>query len=215
MSGAGVIITFVARDGNRYVLTGKESEYLTDSKTEVTLEGRKRNVEELERGTRADFMSRAERIDRAIGKRVQFSQPENGTTKYRVLPDRPKYGIPKGRREGDEELTKTAKRELGEEVGIEMDITDEHQVANIGGYTIFRRDIDEANANGILNRIKERMDQRYGELFDLRFRRVEDIMTNPNFITRRSLEGLAGGKRRRTRKLRKHAKKTLRRKSRA
>jgi 8-oxo-dGTP pyrophosphatase MutT (NUDIX family) len=214
MAGAGVIITFVARDGNRYVLTGKESVYLSDSMSKVTLEGRERPIEELERGTRADFMNRAARIEAAIKKRVQFSQPENGTTKYRILPDTPKYGIPKGRRQGGEELTATANRELGEEVGITMNITDDKRVDNIRDYAIFRVDIQEGDASGILKRIAERMDQRYGELFDLKFRKVEDIMKSPNFITRQSLQGLSGGKRR-TRKIRRRVKKTLRRKSRA
>jgi hypothetical protein len=214
MAGAGVIITFLARDGNRYVLTGKESVYLSDSMSTVTLEGRERPLTELEQGTRAEFMNRAGRIEQAIGKRVQFSQPENRTTKYRVLPDVPKYGIPKGRSQAGEELTATANRELGEEVGITVKITDDKQYAVIGGYTIFRVDIEEAEASGILKRIAERMSQRYGELFDLKFRKVEDIMKNPNFITKQSLQRLEGGKRR-TRKIRRRVKKTLRRKSRA
>jgi 8-oxo-dGTP pyrophosphatase MutT (NUDIX family) len=237
--GAGVVLVH-NNGGIIRVLAGLESRYLTDLIQEIDLDnnGRIRQIVELERGSpilgqaRVDFAHRAQRLSARRGETIQFSQPtlENGiyTTKYRVSTGR--FGIPKGRREGQETPLANAIREVREEVGINVFLNDgdrQPDVAGPGGsvYAIFRRQVGNADAAGIVQRFGQRAVEGYGEMFDINFYTPDEILAgNPNMITRNALNQLPGanfiplmpgGKRRRTRKLRKHAKKTLRRKSRA
>jgi ADP-ribose pyrophosphatase YjhB (NUDIX family) len=240
--GAGVVILLVDGGGNRFVLTGKESSYVRDNHPVVDLNegaGPQSLRDVLEHGvadkaaSRALFKRRAELIQAQLGFTVQFAQPtmDNAlgiyTTSYRRLGQNFKYGIPKGRREGGETALANATRELEEETGINAHLNDGHRQPDVAGpggsvYAIFMKRATEQDAIMILNRVGQRANERYGELFELKFRPIAAILANTNFVTRNALNQIPavlpvvpGGKRRRTRKLRKHAKKTLRRKSRA
>jgi hypothetical protein len=211
MPGAGVVVTFVGSDGKRYFLTGKESVYLTDTMETVTLGGVVRNIKDdlqksapnaTEGQAKASFQNRAQGISAAIGQRVQFSQPvlkgTQWTTTYRILPAAYKYGIPKGRAEAGETALKTAMRELGEEIGIQMPESSFAPLAVPGiDYTIFRVDIDEKDVKGMLAIIATRMSRVYGELFDVRFRAKDDIAGKMNMTSSRSVDQVGGRRRRR------------------
>lgn len=209
MPGAGVVVTFVAANGERYTLTGKESVYLTDTLQTVTLNGAVRNIKNdlqksqpnvTEGQAKADFGNRAQRISAAIGQRVQFSQPvlkgTEWTTTYRILPAAYKYGIPKGRTEAGETPEQTARRELAEEVGIQVGSLVELPVPGVE-YTMFRADIDEGTAKGILTAIAGRMSRHYGELFDVGFRTKDAMTGRMNAVSSRTLDQVGGRRRRR------------------
>jgi hypothetical protein len=199
----------VAANGERYTLTGKESVYLTDTLQTVTLNGAVRNIKnDLQKSqpnasegqAKADFQNRAQRISAAIGQRVQFSQPvlkgTEWTTTYRILPAAYKYGIPKGRAEAGETPEQTARRELAEEVGIQVGALAPLAVPGID-YTMFRMDIDEPTAKVMLGTITGRMSRHYGELFDVGFR-TKDVMTGRmNAMSSRTLDQVGGRRRRR------------------
>jgi hypothetical protein len=212
MPGAGVVITFVGSDGKRYVLTGKESVYLTDTVESVTLGGTVRMIKDdlqksapnlSEAQAKSVFQNRAQGISAALGQRVQFSQPvlkgTQWTTTYRILPPAYKYGIPKGRAEPGETPEQTARRELAEEVGVQVGAFIPLAVPGIE-YTMFRLDIDGVTANAMLGTIAGRMSRHYGELFDVRFREPDAIIAQSNATSARTLQQLGGRRRSRSRR---------------
>jgi 8-oxo-dGTP pyrophosphatase MutT (NUDIX family) len=207
--GAGVLVTF--EDAGRYVLTGKESVYLTDTTPTVMLYGVDRSVKDLQQSAsgvavgqaKVEFENRAKRLTAALGKRVQYSQPvQRGTvwtTTYRILPADSKFGIPKGRIEAGEDTWTTAQRELAEETGIQINPRIPHAAVPVEGidYEIFRIDITPSDAMGMLQAMQGRITRHYGELFDVGFRKPVDIRDMSNMVTRRSVAVL-GGRRRKT-----------------
>lgn len=154
---------------------------------------------------RTTFSDRASRIEAVVGHRVQFSQPEflHGTwrTRYRKVStdpaNPPKTGIPKGGRQAidmpppppapavnnpalREAAAKrnNANREVAEETGTGLVLARLVEPAiTFADYTFFPyRLIDEVEKGRTEAKIAQRMGERYSELFNMRFVRLDTIL---------------------------------------
>lgn len=127
-------------------------------------------------------------MSESLGLRVQYEQPTQieGTmpvewkTKYRVLPDQFKFGIPKGRRIPPETLIDTARREFSEEIGGEIRADLLNDCGMFNGYQVYHFHFNERDLSPLLRKLEERVNNHYSELFDVQFHKLDDIVRFPH-----------------------------------
>jgi hypothetical protein len=196
----GCIIYFVDADGTVMVLTGKESNYVSDLKAApATAEIPKDwtfkqliSYKEEVSGSRIDetvakqkFSERALDLEKMlkIGE-IRHDTPEeisSGRFKvhYRHLIDDCRKGVFKGGCEGKETPLQAAIRELREELGMNIPKSDLHELP--GGDCLncqmFTCDIGEKKRN-FEEVIESRHARRYGELFEVSFKPLSAIMAD-------------------------------------
>jgi 8-oxo-dGTP pyrophosphatase MutT (NUDIX family) len=203
MSGAGCLL-WIEYNGQILVLTGKESKYLRDIHTEVSykddtnLQSKSEivSVESLERlkQSSGDFVSVkilygkiAKRIEDELGQKVQFDTPElmgdNYHCNFRILMEGAKRGICKGGRKPSDKTSKdTAQRELMEETGMIFNRTNMELLGVFLGYEMFQfnmgkiLDTPQESYDEVLTRIHKRETKKYGELFDIGLRPLDEII---------------------------------------
>lgn len=104
-------------------------------------------------------------------------------------------GAPKGGKEGNERPAETARRELIEEVGINMGIgafKPENNTVSDGErtYAVFKFDITPAKKIEIEKTLKDRYEDGIGEMFDLKFIDPKTPGLNFNTLTKLALQSL-------------------------
>lgn len=112
--------------------------------------------------------------------RIQYTLPDkNNIIHYSCVTQQSKIGIIKGGIEPNESSLDAIKREIIEEVGIVVESSRFYKACvTIPCTTIYMVPINYFEMLFIEERIKERSDQLVGEIFDLRFRTVQDIINS-------------------------------------
>ena len=206
LKGAGCLL-WIEHNGQILILTGKESTYLNDIRTEVLYKGETVSVESLQQYTLPEIAKHlslteklrnvkqmygaiTERIEREnqLGQRIQFDTPENiGVDQYychfRILLERAKRGICKGGIKSTDATSKdTAQRELAEEAGMNISRTSMAPLGLFLGYEMFHVDLGtimatpQASYNEVLERIHSREIKKYGELFEVSLRPLDEVI---------------------------------------
>ena len=197
-SGATIIIYCndpVKRD--TFLLTGKESKYVTDLSKHsefnqfMGLIGEKEefigdNLEEaksffskeardLEKGEVGLYIERQKLGNR----RIHYDTPIRTTTgfhvKYRFLPRDFKRGVIKGGKEEGETSEDAILREVREEVGMNIPKKEFKLIGNCSDNDVFSLHIDIRNIKMFQQAISGRYEKRSGEVFDLQFKPLFQI----------------------------------------
>ena len=110
---------------------------------------------------------------------IQFSPPnKEGRVRFCCVTQYSKIGLIKGSVERNEKPLETIQREILEEIGI---IIPEHRFIptpyHMPRMSIFWVPVTKKEVNWMERRIKERSEQLMGEVFDVRFRTMEEIRT--------------------------------------
>ena len=197
----GCIIYFVDADGTVMVLTGKESNYVSDLKAApATAEIPKDwtfkqliSYKEEVSGSRIDetvakqkFSERALDLEKMlkIGE-IRHDTPEEISSgrfrvHYRHLLEDCRKGVFKGGCEGKETPLQAAIRELREELGMNIPKSDLHELP--GGDCLncqmFTCDIGARQRRNFEEVIEARHARRYGELFEVSFKPLSAIMAD-------------------------------------
>ena len=206
LKGAGCLL-WIEHNGQILILTGKESTYLNDIRTEVLYKGETVSVESLQQYTLPEIAKHlslteklrnvkqmygaiTERIEREnqLGQRIQFDTPENiGVDQYychfRILLERAKRGICKGRIEATDASTRdTAQREMKEETGMIISRTGMVPLGVFLGYEMFQSNLGtilgtpQESYNEVLRCIQAREFKKYGELFEVSLTPLDDVI---------------------------------------
>lgn len=129
-----------------------------------------------------------ERIEGEIGQRIQFDTPDNiGIDQYhcnfRILLEGAKRGICKGGVKSTDATSKdTAQRELAEEAGMNISRTSMAPLGVFLGYEMFQVDLGtimatpQASYREVLERIHSREIKKYGELFEVSLRPLDEVI---------------------------------------
>ncbi len=198
LKGAGCLL-WIEHNGRILVLTGKESKYLKDIHPEVLYKDEDKtetemvSVETLEQCS-GDFLSVkksygkiTEGIEKELKQRVQFDTPElmgdHYHSNFRILSKDAKRGISKGGKKPSDATSKdTAQRELIEETGMTFSRTSMEPLGLFLGYEMFQFNLGtikrtpEESYNEVLVRIHSREIKKYGELFEVSLRPLDDII---------------------------------------
>jgi len=197
--GATIIIYFRdPKTGIMYLLTGKETKYVTDLNDESP-EFRQKFMGLIEEefirddldAAKAFFSERAKYLEEGAvgsyiksrelgGRRIQYDTPiktDRGYhVKYRYLSTDYRRGVIKGGKENDESSKEAILREVREEVGMNIPSEKLEFIGNCMKNDVFSLNIGIKNVEMFLNAIKERSDKKSGEVFDLLFRPLPDIV---------------------------------------
>lgn len=194
----GCIIYFVDADGIIMVLTGKESNYVSDLKAapagaeipkgltfkdflsdrEVSGVG----IDEVK--AKQEFSKRAHELERIlkIGE-IRHDTPKEissgrFTVKYRRLLPNCKQGIFKGGCEGSETPLKATVREVREELGMNIRESKLSELpgGNCSSCQMFTYNIEARESEDFKKVVEARHVRRYGELFQISFKPLSDIM---------------------------------------
>ena len=203
LKGAGCLL-WIEHNGQILILTGKESRYLSDIPTEVLYKGKTVSVESLQQYTLPEIAQHlslpeklrnvkqmygaiTERIE-GVGQRIQFDTPENiGVDQYhcnfRILLEGAKRGICKGGVKSTDATSKdTAQRELAEEAGMNISRSSMEPLGLFLGYEMFQVDLGtimatpQASYKEVLERIHSREIKKYGELFEVSLRPLDEVI---------------------------------------
>jgi hypothetical protein len=194
----GCIIYFVDANGIIMVLTGMESKYVSDLKaapagaeipegltfkdflsdSEVSEAG----IDELK--AKQEFSKRAHELERIlkIGE-IRHDTPKEissgrFTVKYRCLLPNCKQGIFKGGCEGSETPLKATVREVREELGMNIRESKLSELpgGNCSSCQMFTYNIKASESEDFEKVVQARHVRRYGELFQISFKPLSDIM---------------------------------------
>ncbi len=194
-----ILVTYRKKGDELQLLVGRETNYLTDSYTEVIdrASGKPYTIVEREKldvkqaptveAAKDKFKQRARWFSEQLGFTVLADIPElieDGTfwkINYRITTDASKFGFTKGQRKGEESALETIQREFGEETGTRIDHP-EH-IIELGNtfprdpsrnYRIF---INHAEYGSPILRYftQNRLGRFYGELTELRFRSIQEV----------------------------------------
>ena len=195
LKGAGCLL-WIEHNGQILILTGKESRYLSDIPTEVLYKGKTVSVESLQQYTLPEIAQHlslpeklrnvkqmygaiTERIE-GVGQRIQFDTPENiGVDQYhcnfRILLEGAKRGICKGGVKSTDATSKdTAQRELAEEAGMNISRSSMEPLFQVNLGTIMAT--PQASYKEVLERIHSREIKKYGELFEVSLRPLDEVI---------------------------------------
>ena len=204
--GAGCLLWF--KDGEQIILvTGKESIYLSDSVSEVTIDKIPTQLSRLQRVrvpvnedknvelqmVKEAFSINALKIEEALTKEIRFDTPSlvpsgGGSQNeykcnFRILPSRVKRGISKGGIEMGESSEVTARREIIEELGMELNTKDMVPLGLCNSYEMYEMDMQKTRignsfeiAKEIVKRISSRKKLKYGELFDVSLKTLDQVL---------------------------------------
>jgi hypothetical protein len=194
----GCIIYFVDANGIIMVLTGMESKYVSDleaapagaeipegltftkflSDSEVSESG----IDELK--AKQEFSKRAHKLEGIlkIGE-IRHDTPKEissgrFTVKYRCLLPNCKQGIFKGGCEGSEPPLKATVREVREELGMNIRESKLSELpgGNCSSCQMFTYNIKASESEDFEKVVQARHVRRYGELFQISFKPLSDIM---------------------------------------
>jgi len=195
--GASVVIYYIDSNNNIYILTGIESRWLRNSYPEL----KKQEIFNVNMGinkAKEYFTETARNLSKKLDKEVRYDQivqkyENKYETRYRSLShnkDKIKYGIIKGGVEPGETSKMTIIREIAEELGI---IVPKEKLIKIGfdrsdsrRYVIFHLMIEEEVVPFFKKIIRERKKKYCGEVFELSFKRLNDVMQDLNKYNKRS-----------------------------
>lgn len=205
LKGAGCLL-WIEHNGQILILTGKESRYLSDIDIhkEVSYKGEIVSVESLQKYTLPEIAQHlslpeklrnvkqmygviTERIEGEIGQRIQFDTPElmgdHYHSNFRILLEGAKRGICKGGVKSTDATSKdTAQRELAEEAGMNISRTSMAPLGVFLGYEMFQVDLGtilatpQQSYNEVLERIHSREIKKYGELFEVSLRPLDEVI---------------------------------------
>ena len=201
----GCIIYFVDEDGIIMILTGKESNYVSDLKAapagaiipdktpgvkwtfkdflsdkEVSEDG----IDELK--AKQEFSKRAQKLEEIlkIGEIRHDTPKEISPGRFRVhyrrLVDDCKYGIFKGGCEGSETPLKATIREVREELGMNIRESKLRELpgGNCLSCQMFEYNIEARESKDFEKVVEARHVRRYGELFEISFKPLSTIMAD-------------------------------------
>ena len=197
-SGATIIIyCYDTEKDTTFLLTGKESKYVTDLskypefrqfmdliETKENFVGE--NLEEaktffskearvLEKGDVGSYIE----SQRLGNRRIHYDTPIRTTTgfhvKYRFLPKVFKRGVIKGGKEESESSEDAILREVREEVGMNIPKEEFKLIGNCSDNDVFSLNVAIRNIKMFENAIASRYEKRSGEVFDLQFKPLFQI----------------------------------------
>jgi 8-oxo-dGTP pyrophosphatase MutT (NUDIX family) len=198
-TGATIIIyCYDTEKDATFLLTGKESKYVTDLSTThpefrkfMDLIKTKENFigENLEEA-KTFFSKEARNLEKGdVGSyiashhlgnvRIHYDTPIRTTTgfhvKYRFLPTDFKRGIIKGGKEESESSEDAILREVREEVGMNIPKKEFKLIGNCRDNDVFSLNVAIRNIKMFENAIASRFEKRSGEVFDLQFKPLFQI----------------------------------------
>lgn len=188
INGASVVIWYKDEDNQIYILTGKESTYLTDEhpddndiKTKQVIEAT--NVSEAKRIFRKNAIDLEARFPEL--KPIMFDTPisVSGTTNrftvnYRHLKNTFKYGILKGGIEPQDngDIRRTIVREVSEEIGFIIDKKDFVYLGICSKNACFSLMLKPRDISPWNDKIADRIAKKNVEIFELSFKKMDDIV---------------------------------------
>ena len=109
--------------------------------------------------------------------------------RYSIRRINKKFGFPKGKAEGTESSLDTAVREFGEEVGYHLDRT-KLRLLQQSEYTFYTYNVSTDEKKAIDGAIATMKANRKGELFETKFRTLEEIKKEKKSLNRKSSDAL-------------------------
>lgn len=188
--GSGIIL-YYKKDNETFVLIGKETKYLSDYLTDLSLNviNDKINLDQAKHifSERAKQLSITDVLNDNILRNVTYDTPvfENNcwNTNMRIIPIEDfNYGIPKGgKKDNDNNPIETALREFKEEIAnIELDKELLKFITIERGYHFYSYEIDKENVIKIKKKLKKYLIKHFGELQDIQFMELKKIKNNLN-----------------------------------
>jgi hypothetical protein len=188
--GSGIIL-YYKKDNETFVLIGKETKYLSDYLTDLSLNAinDKINLDQAKHifSERAKQLSITDVLNDNILRNVTYDTPlfENNcwNTNMRIIPIEDfNYGIPKGgKKDNDDNPIKTALREFKEEIAnIELNEELLKFITIERGYHFYSYEIDKENVIKIKKKIKKYIIKHFGELQEIQFMELKKIKNNLN-----------------------------------
>jgi len=208
MKGSSLVVWF--EDQEPILLTGKESIYVTDiGKDNIDFRDRfgdilkeKENYAGFNLDHAKEYFSNEARnlekgevgqyiLDHNLGtRRIHYDEPTETTTgysvHYRYLPTDHYRGIIKGGKEEGEGSMETILRETREELGMNIPAEELKKIGNCGGYDVYSVDIKKKNYKMFMDTIIRRYGNRRGEVFELKFKPLHEILPDLNQYNNRS-----------------------------
>lgn len=198
----GCIIYFVQDDGTIMVLTGEESNYVSDlteapAGAEIpkgwTFAQLISYKEEISGGGITESVAKDKFTQRALdlekmlkigkNKEIRYDTPEEISSgrfrvHYRYLLDDCRKGVFKGGCEGSETPLRAATRELSEELGMDIPGSDLRELpgGNCLNCQMFTCNIGARQRRNFEKVVEDRHKRRYGELFEVSFKPLTSIM---------------------------------------
>jgi 8-oxo-dGTP pyrophosphatase MutT (NUDIX family) len=208
IKGAGCLLWFRDERGQIILVTGKESIYLSDSVSEVTIDKIPTRLSELQRVrvpvnedkiaelqmVKEAFSRNALKIQEVLRREIKFDTPSlvpsggGGTQNeyqcnFRILPSMFKRGISKGGIEMGESSEVTARREIIEELGMKLNTKDMVPLGVFNRYEMYEMDMQKTRIGSsfeisreIEKRISSRTKLKYGELFDVSLKTLDQVL---------------------------------------
>ena len=197
----GCIIYFIDADGTIMVLTGKESNYVSDltaapAGAEIPKDWTFKQLigykEEVSGGGITETVAKKKFSERALDleKMLKIGEVRHDTPEeiacggfrvhYRHLLDDCRKGVFKGGCEGSETPLRAAIRELREELGMDIPESDLRELpgGNCVNCKMFTCDIGARERGNFEKVVEDRHKRRYGELFEVSFKPLSAIMAD-------------------------------------
>jgi 8-oxo-dGTP pyrophosphatase MutT (NUDIX family) len=199
--GATIIIYF--NDPERrtmFLLTGKETKFVTDlnndypefrEKFMLIIKEKEEFIGEDLEEAKVFFSIQAKDLEKGeVGsyiesqelgaRKIQYDTPKKTdigySVKYRFLPIDHKRGVIKGGKENGESSVEAILREVREEVGMNIPSEKLEFIGNCTKNDVFSLNIGIKNAKSFIDKIKDRSDRKSGEVFELQFRPLPEIL---------------------------------------
>jgi 8-oxo-dGTP pyrophosphatase MutT (NUDIX family) len=192
ITGAGGLLWFRDDRGDIAVITGKESKFLSDIVHDienVPLEELQQVRESNLLAAKNAFKKNASQIEKSLGMEIKFDTPVKVAEdlykcNYRFLPQSFKRGISKGKIESGEEPKDTVRREIIEELGMDFGQSHMIDLGRCANYQMYSLDIkvymSRRTINEIIEEVQSRISSRkhikYGELFDVSIKSLDQVI---------------------------------------
>lgn len=175
--GAGVVLYYVDLSGEKNILVGCETKYLSDDMDLFSEQAVSFTLSQIQ--ARDYFTKSAKALTNTLGKLVTYDTPEQLLHSWHVNMRIASHfwGIPKGgKNPGDLNPLDTARREVLEEVGFDISNLEANHFSTDRGYYFYSIEIPYSLAQQIEATLQDRYSKHFAEMHELQFMPEKEVV---------------------------------------